>query len=208
MLADDHPLLLKGVASILSEVKGFYITGLAENGQKLLELVKQNPPHIAIIDLEMPVLNGFKTLEALNTNFPSVKSIIYSSYYDKYIARELIISGARGYLAKHVDMDKFINTILKVHAGGYCMDAVVCKMVLDISFKRELYKREVKLIGLSERELQILKLICNEKTNAAIATELNLSIATIDFHRRSIYKKTNTGSIVGLIKYAINVGLG
>jgi len=204
MFADDHPVFLKSVTSLFKSQTNFNILGLAANGQELLDLVKHKQPDVAIIDLEMPVLDGFKTIEALNVNFPTVKSIIYSTHYERFIAKELILLGARGYISKSVDIDVFVDTIINVYNNGYCIDACTSKYILASGFKLEIQKLQFKQIGLSNKESKILQLICQEKTNATIANELKVSVSTIDFHRRNIYKKTNKNSIVGLVKYAIN----
>ncbi|MDX2174259.1 MAG: response regulator transcription factor [Bacteroidota bacterium] len=206
-IAEDHPILLNGLAGLLEAVDNFKVIALAENGQVLLEKVAFNPPDIAIIDLEMPVLNGFKTIEFLSKEFPKVKSIVCSMHYNKVIAKNLILIGARGYLPKNADIDKVIETINEVHNDGFCFDENISKLVMDESFRLQLNKIEIDEIGLTERELEILKLVCTEKTNPLIAEELNISIDTVDFHRRNILKKTKLKSAVGLVKYAIDKGL-
>ncbi len=207
LLADDHPALLAGLASLLNSVENFNIIGLAQNGQILLDRVKLMPPDIAIIDLEMPVLDGFKTIEILSKEFPKVKSIVYSSHYDKYIAKELIMLGARGYLPKNADIEVMVSVINEVYDDGFCFDTNISKLIMDTSFRQNLYKLEIEQIGLKDRELEILKLICDEKTNPKIAEQLGISIDTVDYHRRKILKKTKLKSAIGLVKYAINKGL-
>ena len=206
-IADDHPLILGGLASMINVVSEFKLIGQAKHGQELIDLVISSPPDIVITDLEMSVLDGSKTIEILNKDFPKVKSIVCSMHYDRFIAKELILRGARAYLPKNVDLDKFIETIIDVYKNGFCFDENISKLVMDASFKNELNKMELAEIGLTERELEVLKLICEEKTNPKIAEQLEISVDTVDFHRRNILKKTKLKSALGIVKYAIHKGL-
>ena len=98
MIAEDHPVMRQGFANMLESIENFKVVGTAENGKKLIDLIKKIQPDIAIIDLEMPVLDGFSNIERLSKEFPNVKTIVYSSHNEKSIIKELIILGARGYL--------------------------------------------------------------------------------------------------------------
>lgn len=207
MVAEDHPVMREGFANMLNEIENFKIIGLAENGQKLIDLIKINQPHIAIIDLEMPVLDGFSTIERLTKEFPDVKTIVYSSHNEKSIVKELIILGARGYLTKETAFEKIVEIINQIQNEGYYFDSEISKMVIDTSFKKKINRLQITEIGFTKRELEILELVCKEETNSKIADRLNVSINTVDFHRRNIYKKANKSSAIGLVKYAFKIGL-
>ena len=208
MLADDHPAMLSGLASLLLEaLPNIKIIGLAQNGEVLLNLIKLNEPDIVLLDLEMPVMDGFEALDKISFNYPNVKSIIFSTHYEDAFKNELILSGARSYLPKNADVDVLIETINKVYTEGYFFESTISKQLISKSFQRKFYEDEWKKIGLTKRELEVLKLICDEKSNIKIAELLAISVNTVDFHRKNIYEKANTTSVIGLVKYAVRVGL-
>jgi DNA-binding NarL/FixJ family response regulator len=207
MIADDHPVMLEGLANMLNEVDNFKIIGLAENGKKLIDLIKIYEPHIAIIDLEMPVLDGFSTIERLTKEFPNVKTVVYSCHNEKSIIKELIKLGARGYLTKDVEFKKIVETIIQIQNEGYYFDPEFSRMMIDNCFKQKITQLQIASIGFTKRELEILELVCKEETNSKIADILNVSISTVDFHRRNILKKTKLSSAIGLVKYAIKSGI-
>ena len=207
MIAEDHPVMRQGFANMLEDIENFKVIGVAENGKKLIDLIKKNQPDIAIIDLEMPVLDGFSTIEILSKEFPKVKSIVYSSHNEKTIIKELIILGARGYLTKEIDFDKIVEIINKIQNEGFYFDSTISKMVIDSSFRKKLNQLQIEEIGFTKRELEVLELVCQEYSNSKIAVKLNISENTVDSHRRNIYKKANKSSAIGLVKYAIKTGL-
>lgn len=207
MIAEYHPVLRQGFANMLEEIENFNVIGTAENGKKLIDLIKRNQPDIAIIDLEMPVLDGFSTIEILSKEFPNVKTIVYSSHNENTIIKELIILGARGYLTKEIDFDKIVEIINKIQNEGFYFDSTISKMVINSSFKQKLNQLQISEIGFTKRELEVLELVCQEYSNPKIAVKLNISEDTVDFHRRNIYKKANKSSAIGLVKYAIKIGL-
>ena len=207
MIADDHPVLSHGLATMLGEEGIFDVIGIAKNGKELLDLVKKKVPDIAIIDIEMPVLNGLSTIERLTKEFPEVRSIAYTTHNEKSLINELIILGARAFLPKNIDFDKMLTILHKVKNDGYFFDTITSKRLIESSFKLKLYQSQIEQIGMSDRELEILKLVCEEKSNLVIANSLNISVDTVDYHRRNIYKKTKASTVIGLVKYAIKYGI-
>jgi DNA-binding NarL/FixJ family response regulator len=207
MIAEDHPVMLVGLATMLDEIDNFKIIGLAENGKKLIELIKNNEPQVAIVDLEMPVLDGFITIERLTKEFPKVKTVVFSCHNEKSIINEVIKLGARGYLTKDVEFKKIVETINQIHNDGYYFEREISKMVIGNCFKQKINQLHIASIGFTNRELEILELVCKEETNSKIADKLNISISTVDFHRRNILKKTKLSSAIGLVKFAIKSGI-
>ena len=207
MIAEDHPVMRDGFASMLDKVENFKVIGIAENGEKLISLIKKTQPDIAFIDLQMPVLDGFDTIKILTKEFPNVKSIVYSSYNEKYLTTELIVLGARGYISKDIDFDEIVLMINKIQIEGFYFDAEMSKLVINSSFKQKLNQLQISEIGFTKRELEVLELVCKEETNSKIADKLNISISTVDFHRRNILKKTKLSSAIGLVKFAIKSGI-
>ncbi len=208
MLADDHNLARQSFSNYIeTNGKNIRITGEASNGAELLLLVKKKKPHIVILDLEMPVMNGHATLKVLKEEYPDVKVIILSSHYNEFYISELIISGANGYLSKSCFGDELFKTIYKVHKQGFYFNRSVSKHVVTALIADRKLQYMISENLLSKREIEVLQEICNEKQAKEIAELLQISENTVEFHKKNIYVKTKTDSIVGLVKYAVRTGI-
>ncbi len=209
MLAEDHNSARQAYAAIINGEPNMKITGQAGNGLELLKLVEADAPDIVVTDIEMPVMNGLELIDKLKRRFPNVKPIILSMHNEDYYISQLILNGACAYLPKSCDIDDILLAINRVYTEGYFFTASVSKIIVSTTMKES--GQEIapllKQLSLSAREIDVLKLVCDEKSNKQIADHLNLSQATIDFHRQSIYKKTQASSVVGLVKYAIKNGI-
>lgn len=208
MLADDHNLGRQTFgAYIQNNSKGIKIIGEAENGLELLKLLETKLPDIVILDLEMPVLDGVKTLKVIVEKFPTVKAIILSTHYNEFFISELMLAGACAYLPKNCFAEEVIDTINKVHTEGFCFNNMVSRQVITTLIDERKIQYLVSEKILSEREIAVLQEICNEKQGKEIAEALNISENTVAFHKRNIYVKTNCETLVGLVKYAIRSGI-
>ncbi len=206
MIADDHLAVMQSIISRLNEEENIVVIGQATNGKQLIDLIEKEEPDIAIIDLEMPIMTGAEAVKIIAANFPKVKPIMLSGYYSEYFISELVKMGACAYLAKNFDIDEVINTINKVYEEGYYFNKKVAKIFVTEQSKKT-FENIIKQISLTEREVEVLTLVCKEKSNKEIALQLNITYDTVDFHRKNIYKKTNSSNVVGLVKYAIKSGI-
>lgn len=209
MMAEDHTSARQAYISVINDEENMKVIGQASNGEELLKVMETLEPDIVITDLEMPVMNGKQLLAALKLRFPAVKPIILSMHNEDYYISQLILSGACAYLPKSCEIEDIIHTINKVYTDGYYFNASISKIIISASINERKKESEpfFKQLELTARELDVLKLVCDEKTNKQIADILNLSQATVDFHRQSIYKRTQAISVVGLVKYAIKNGI-
>lgn len=208
MLADDHHLFRQVVARHLGETcERIYIVGDAANGQMLLDMMENNTPDIVLLDLEMPVLDGHKTLLKIRERFPLVRTIILSTHYNEFYVAQLLILGASGYLSKTCLAEDLVRTIEMVHQHGFYFNERISKEVLVSLLDDKKLEYLISDRILSDREVQVLKLICNGKIYKEVADQLHISLDTVKFHIKSIYKKTQINSIAGLVKYAIKVGI-
>lgn len=208
MLADDHHLFREMIARYLQEnCEQVSITGDAPNGQALLELMEKNLPDIVLLDLEMPVLDGHKTLLKIKERFPTVRTIILSTHYNEYYVAQLLILGASGYLSKTCMCEDLVKTIEMVQEHGFYFNERLSKEVISSLLDDKKLEYLISDRILSDREVQVLKLICNGKIYKEVGDALNISLDTVKFHIKSIYKKTQINSIAGLVKYAIKVGI-
>ncbi len=203
-MAEDHTSARQAYVAMLREEPNFAVTGDAENGYELLKLVERKEPHIVLTDLEMPVMNGNKLIEILKVQFPRVKPIVLSMYDEAEYISQLILKGACAYLPKKCSFDELVFTINKVHAEGYYFNKTVSRIIVSSSAATDSL---MKVLDLSPREIDVLRLICNEKENTEIARRLGISIHTVIHYRKNIFLKTNSTSVIGLYKYALKNGI-
>ena len=207
MVAEDHVLYRECLAETLSECKDLRVIGQGGNGKDIIKLVRNVKPDIIISDIEMPEINGYQLASFLNREYPTIKIIFLSMYYSPFYASQAIKSGVSACLPKQCSFEILLEAIRSVYNDGYYFKkdvgiTVISDLMAEKTF--ELFKDQIQL---NHREIEILKLICDGKQNREIADLLNLSVATIDFHRQSIYRKTDISSVALLVKYAIKNGI-
>jgi len=196
-LADDHKLFAKGLEGLIEEHEGFLVTGLFPNGKELLEYLNKEEVDIVLTDLNMPIVDGFGVLRHCKKHHPELKVIVLSMYDEEKIFKDCMKLGADAFILKDADPDELLFTINEVNEGRYVVDfnRVIQQANLTPFFDafREKYR-------LSRRETQILKMISDGMLNREIAENLNLSIQTIETHRKNIHLKLQVTSRVELIK--------
>lgn len=209
MMVEDHTSARQAYVALLNSEPNFRVIGQAGNPLDLLRLIEEEEPDIVITDLEMPMMSGSKLILLLKERYPNIKCIVLSMHDEAEYISQLIVDGANAYVTKKSDIDELILTINRVYAGGYYFNKVVSKIIVSNAITRR--DKEMapvfKQLALTPRELDVLKLLCDEKSNKQIAEVLNISLATVDFHRQGIYKKTHASSVIGLVKYAIKNGI-
>lgn len=207
VIAEDHQLVREGFVRILKEKCSYKIVGEANDGIELLKILSTLDADVVLLDLEMPVMSGGEALEFIKKNHPAVKIIIVSNYYDNSLVTEYFLKGAHAYLPKNCDVNDLYTTIDFVFKNGYCFPSDIGTLLINkINSDKEKEEAKNKKC-LTETEIMILKLLCEEKTSKKIAEETGLSVYVIDHHRRSIMNKTEQSTTIGLIKYAIKNGL-
>lgn len=204
MLAEDHTSARQAFVALLQDEPNFRVTGHAANGYELLKLIEKNEPHIVLTDLEMPVMNGSKLIETMKVRFPKVRPIVLSMYDEAEYISQLILDGACAYISKKGEFEEVVFTINKVHAEGYYFSKVISRIIISSSGTLEYVMKDLRL---SNREIDVIRLICAEKSNAEIALILNISINTVSSYRQNVFRKTNAESLIGLYKYALRNGI-
>jgi DNA-binding NarL/FixJ family response regulator len=207
IIAEDQELMRKSFIALLKEDQDFEIIAEASNGKELLEILKHTTPDVVLLDIEMPVMNGREALEIINKRFPDVKVIMLSMHAGPHFISELMARGARAFLPKNCDPDALFEAIHTVSSEGYYFDKSISEAMLRGLQREKSINPLLEELSLSDRETEILKEICEGKTNRQIAEALNISIGTVDFHRGNIYKKTRSKNLVELLKYAIKNGI-
>ncbi len=201
LVADDHPMILDGLKTSLSREDTIDIVAQAQNGAEVLDLLGKHTIDVILLDINMPGMNGFETLNKIVPDYPDVKIIILSMYDKPEFIHSLVENGASGYLLKNTDREEMIYAIQKVNNGNIYFSEDV---------KRILRKEEVAAShheNLTKREKEILRLIAQEKTTSEIAEMLFISTHTVDTHRKNLLSKLGVKNAAGLVKFAIEYGI-
>lgn len=202
-IADDHVILRQGLIAILKEYPHLDIVLDVNNGQELMLELEKQLPDIILLDIEMPIMNGKDTLELIQLKYPSIKVMMMSMYFNDSYIIEFIKNGACAFLPKNCDIDKLVDAINTVYERGHYYDEKISEVIINVLKQLPpIHKLIPKKLDLTNRELEIIELICSKKTNNEIANQLHLSVRTIEGHRYNISKKTNTTNALELIEYA------
>lgn len=207
MFAEDHTSVRQAYLSVLAEEENFRIIGDAGNGKALLKLIRKSIPDIVITDIEMPEMNGIELANHIKREFPNVGIIFLSMHYSESYAAQIISNGANSFLPKECSIETLIEAVNVVHKQGYFFDSRISRFVLSNLLTERKFKTLIQQLSLTQREHEVLMLICDGRTNKEIANRLEISAATVDFHRQKIYSKTGSENVVHLVKYAIKNGL-
>jgi DNA-binding NarL/FixJ family response regulator len=206
ILADDHKLVRQGVRSLLEAQPGFEVIGEASDGQEAYKLIETLSPDIAFLDIMMPNLNGIETAKLVRQRELKTKIIFLSMHANATYAVRALQSGALGYVLKDSDFSEVLNAVEHVMEGRRYLSTAIADEVLEMLLNAEAGKDET-LDLLSPREREILQLVAEGNSNAAIADKLSLSVRTVESHRLNLTKKLRITSHADLVKFAINQGL-
>ncbi len=204
IIADDHPLLIEGLISILSEVNDLEILDPVNNGNLLISSLIINPADIVLLDLNMPKLDGIKTLAILRKDFPDLKVIILTNYDQPQLIEEVKKLGAHGYLLKNSPSSVLKMAITKVLNGEFYFDAKELPAKDNNTYFIDDFMKKYQL---TKREVEIIKMIAREFTSKEIGDSLFISEFTVSTHRRNIMKKLNSKNVAGLLIFARKHGL-
>jgi DNA-binding NarL/FixJ family response regulator len=206
VIAEDHDLVRRGFISLLRECPRIEVVSEAANGKELVEVLKHVNADIVITDLEMPVMNGDEAFNIIKQRFPGVKVIILSMHYEQTLLTGFLSKGVAAYLGKGCNEEELESAICAVYDTGHYFNhnssLAMCNQLKNQSSFAAFNK-----ISLTEREIEILRLLCDDMTNKEIGERLSIEPRTVDFHRQNIYKKTNCKKPAGLAIYAVNNGL-
>lgn len=207
VIADDHKLFRKGIRSLLEEFPLISKVYEAGNGMELLELLKQldTLPEIILLDIQMPVMNGIEAQKRIRKLYPLQKVIILTMEDDEHFIMHMISEGVNGYLLKDAEPDELEEAIVKVVKNDFYFPAGLAQLVLKSTRQKHNLKQD--LPEFSERELEVLDLICREFTAPEIAEKLEISPRTVEGHRRKLLEKSGTKNIAGLVVFALKNNL-
>ncbi len=200
VVVDDHPLVLDGIRARLEDEANIQVVATATNGEEALQSAAAHNPDVMLMDVSMPVMNGFEATRTLRQRFPAVGILILSMHDNREYILRLIQSGAQGYILKDVSAEEMVKAIETVHQGGTYFSAGASQTL----FSRFDEPAPVPSAGvLSKREAMILKLLAEGHSNKEIARALDISVRTVETHRQNIKSKLNIQTAAGLVKYAL-----
>lgn len=210
VLVDDHILLRNALAGIIQSFEGFTVLFEAKNGQQFIDMLDPlNLPEIVLLDVTMPVMNGFDTACWISTHHPQIKVIALSMLNDEPTIIRMLKNGAKGYLLKDTELDDLKKALHDVaNKGMYINTLLYQNIVQSIHGVMEYEDQEQQILcNLNEREKEFLRWLCTDKSYKEIAAEMYLSPRTIDGYRDSLFDKLKVSSRVGLVLFAIKHGI-
>ncbi|RTZ06845.1 response regulator transcription factor [Flavobacterium sp. GSP6] len=205
ILVDDEILFRKGISFLLERETNIEIVFEASNGDELISYLRstKNHPDIIIMDLKMPILNGVEATKIIHKEFPEIKIIALTSYDSKSFVANMIDVGAVSYVIKNVTPQELLTTVNEVALKGFYYTEYVMKIIQTNILNTRKTKSNFDSGFLSVRELEVLKLICYQKSTLEIAEQLFISPRTVEGHRNNLLLKTESRNIAGLVVYAV-----
>ncbi|MEJ1237383.1 response regulator transcription factor [Chryseolinea sp. T2] len=197
-IADDHHLMLEGLASLIGSIEGLELTGKFASGRDLLDTLLKTVrlPDVCLIDIEMPGIDGIETVRLIREKFVDMKIMALTMHDEQHFVNRMIVAGANGYVLKNVKRQSFIDSINRVMSGNsFVIEGLAHKKV------------NVPDDELTDREKDILKQIVLGKSNKEISAELYISDRTVDTHRTNIKRKLKLTTLSQLMQYAKEHGL-
>ncbi len=195
-LVDDHHIVLDGLRSMFDQDTRFTILGYASSAEEALKKLETQTPDILITDYRLPGVSGLELSILVKEKYPSAKRVILSMHDEGMLVKQILKEGVDGYLLKSIQQTELKNALQQISKGVPYVSPEITRLILSDM----LHERPEEL--LTEREREILNLIAKEHSNKQIAEKLFISERTVETHRKNIFRKTNTTSLVGLIKYA------
>lgn len=207
IIADDHALFRQGTHSLIDHAKDMEVVGEASDGDETIKLVSKLRPHVVLMDIAMPRVNGIEATQRIKADFPATAVLILTAYDNDQYITALLEAGAAGYLLKNVGGSDLVNAIRAVYAGEAVLHPAIAKKVFS-RFGSSSGQSDMpqQLEELSEREMEILKLAAKGMSNQDIGTKLYLSRRTIQAHLANIFRKMDVGSRTEAVLQALKKG--
>ncbi|MBL4655431.1 MAG: response regulator transcription factor [Bacteroidia bacterium] len=209
IIVDDHQIIIDGLKSLLAGHENIQVIGTAGNGIEALKELEEKKCHVIIMDIKMPEMNGIEATSAIKKKYPDVNIVALTTYGEKKLIQEIIKAGALGYILKNTGKQELDAAIIAVANGQKYYSSEVAMKLLDADqgskvtvYKGDFEEAEV----LTQREIDVLRLIANEHTTAEIGEKLFISVNTVETHRKHLIQKLNVKNVAGLVKYAIQNG--
>ena len=208
LVADDHSILREGLRALLSNTSDLEVIGEAEDGQDTIEKARQLQPHLILLDLSMPIINGTEAIRVIKQRNPEIQIIVLTVHKSEEYVRATLDAGADGYVLKDDTSNDLLTSIRNVRKGKVHLSPGICDKIINgylANPAKDQSKRSWDQLTIRERE--VLKLIAEGNKNREIAEHLSVSIKTVEKHRSNLMKKLNLHCISALTTYAIDNNL-
>ncbi len=208
LVAEDHTIVRKGLCSLLEAEAHIEVVGEAENGREALKMVEALKPHVVLMDISMPELNGMDATKRLKKLYPDLKILILSMHADEEYIFETLRAGASGYLVKRSAPTELVKAIKAAYEGdSFLSPSISAKVIRNYVREKQANTAPGSLDRLSGREREVLQLIAEGNANRDIAERLFISTKTVEAHRSNIQKKLELNGTAELTRYAVKKGL-
>jgi len=208
VLADDHRLFIAGLRTLLDEQPDMEVIGEAKDGRAAVTMVSDKRPHVVVMDVSMPGMNGIEATRQILADRPLTNVLCLSMHAEERFVTAVLDAGASGYLLKDCGPEELVGAVRDVAAGKtYLSPSVTGPIVDDLKARRKVDDSATAFSRLTDRERQVLQLLAEGHSAKAIADRLDVSVKTVGTHREHIMKKLDLRSVAGLTKYAIREGL-
>lgn len=201
ILVDDHTLCRKGLRMLLDESEEIEVVDEASTGKDFLKILEKVQPDVVLMDINMPQMNGMEATKEALKQHPSLPILMLSMHGEEEYFDKMVDAGVKGFLLKNSEVEEVIKAICTVFRGGSYFSQELLLGV--ISGRNRKNNEEAKDLAITEREIEVLKLICLGYSNADIADKLFISHRTVDRHRSNLLEKTSSRNSVALVMYAI-----
>lgn len=207
VIADDHEIFRDGLKLMLQKAESIDLIGEAADGKELIKMAETAQPDVVITDIKMPVMDGVEATKHIRKYFPEMQVIALSMFDDEQLILEMLDAGAKGYLLKNSDKFEITDAVESVFEGkNYYCKFTSGKLAKLIAFQRDKIDKKKKEAEFSEKEIEIIKLICGEFTNKEIGEKVFLSTRTVEGYRMKILEKMEAKNTVGIVIEAIRLG--
>lgn len=204
LIADDHHLVRQGIRALLEKAEDIDVVAEASDGQEAVMLVERLQPDVAVLDIAMPRLNGTQAIQKIQAAGIPTRMVVLSMYSDETLVQQALRLGAKGYLLKRSVTEELLLAIRAAHRGEMFLSSAVSGNLLNNLFNRNgAEDAQNQLQQLTPREVEVLQLIAEGRTNSAIAEAINVSVKTVEKHRASLMDKLNVHDTAGLVKVAL-----
>lgn len=208
-IVEDHLLIRKSMVMLIDSFEGMKVVLDADNGESFLKQIATCPVDIVLLDIQMPVMNGYETCKHLLQVYPDVKVLIVSQLTTKQSIHKIMEIGAHGYFTKNSAPEQLEMAIRNLYEHGYYFGSELGSVLREAILWDKKYVKD-KIITdnkLTDRELQIVGMMCKEMTSQEIAAQLFISVRSVEAHRRSIMEKTYSQNVIGVVLYVLKRGL-
>jgi DNA-binding NarL/FixJ family response regulator len=200
ILVDDHQMFREGLKFVLKQIQEFDIIGEASNGEEYLKLLERDQPHVVLMDIGMPVMDGIAATEKTTESYPQINVIALSMFSDQEYYHKMVAAGVKGFLIKEAGIDELEKAVKAVHMGNaYFSQELLRNIIVNISNPKVSSKDPFQL---TRREEEVLQMICKGFTTKEISDLLFISQKTVEGHKTNLLSKTNSKNTINLMLYA------